>query len=94
MVVGVVHGAEERAAVLKGEMKDRWGLDINEGLSVSGLTYDPHEPLKFSYRFGEGHAGDRPVEHPGPDDVQRVEAHRVPDADVRSQKLNMLDIQT
>lgn len=44
--------------------------------------------MKFPYRFGEGHTGDRAVEHARPDDVQRVEAHRVPDADVRSQKLN------
>lgn len=56
---------------------------------MSDLTYDPHAaPVKLSYRFGEGHAGDRAVEHPGADDVQRVEAHRVPDAHVRSQELN------
>lgn len=61
---------------------------------------EPRSCFKFSYRLGEGHAGDRPVKHSRPDDVQRVEAHRVPNADVRSQQLNgtghrdsVLDIQ-
>lgn len=41
-----------------------------------------------AHRLGEGHAGDRSVEHPHPDQVERVEAHGVPDPDVRSEQLD------
>lgn len=124
VVVGVVHGAEERAAVLTGKSSE---LEIHGGLHVRGCVCNVTEPenlqplvislnlyftrkvllilktslpksvlvkrqrnskSRFSYRLGERHAGDRPVKHPCPDDVQRVETHRVPNADVRSQKLN------
>lgn len=44
--------------------------------------------LQDAHRLGESHAADGSVEHTHPDHMQRVEAHRVPHAHVRSQQLD------
>lgn len=41
-----------------------------------------------AYRLGESHTGDRSVKYPHPDHMERVEAHRVPNTNVRSEQLN------
>lgn len=41
-----------------------------------------------AYRLGESHTGDRSVEHSHPDHMERVEAHRVPNTNMRGQQLN------
>lgn len=41
-----------------------------------------------AYRLGESHTGDRPVKYSHPDHMERVEAHGVPNTNVRSEQLN------
>lgn len=89
VIVGIVHSAEEGAAVLT----EQWGVRSSSSEATVTMFNHLTELWKSSgcettHRLGESHAGDRSVEHSHPDHMQRVEAHRVPNTNVRSQQLH------
>lgn len=89
VIVGIVHSAEEGAAVLT----EQWGVRSSSSETTVTSVYHVTKVwnstgCETTHRLGESHAGDRSVEHSHPDHMQRVEAHRVPNTNVRSQQLH------
>lgn len=82
VIVGIIHSTQERATILTG-----WEPVQYNHFEQVHISKSPDS--RSSYRLGESHACDRSVKHSHPDNVERVEGHGVPNANMRRERLNI-----